>query len=505
MYLNKFRESLRLIFTTTMSNRAIGRALDYSFNSVRRLRTMATEMQLDWAAVEAMDDEKLEATFRVTRQRVESKVMPDLEQVRNELQKPDVTLRLCWEGYRRNGGNYSESQHNAIVRKYLDSLDLTMRKVYVAGEWAFVDYAGSKPHWIDPESGEKREAELFVGVLGCSNYAFAYATATQSTQDTIEAVVRFYEYCGGVARYLCTDNLKAVVIKPGREPVFNRAFLEMSRHCGAILVPARVRTPEDKGKVEVGVQFVQRWIVTQLRRRHFNSLAELNAAILELLIWLNQRPFRHLKGCRRSRFEEFDKPALKPLPAERFVYGEWAGEQKVGPDYHVKVKGHFYSVPFTLVTEYVEARTTVRTVEVFHRGKRVASHLRSADIGGCTTVPEHQPAAHRAYAEQTPDLYLDWAKTIGPAAAAAVEYQLESRDYSPMALRACSSLQRMAKDYGPDRLEAACRRGQQIRSLTLKSISSILHRRLDANAEPELPTQMVLPLHENVRGAQYYT
>lgn len=505
MYLNKFRESLRLILTTTMSNRAIGRAVDYSFNSVRRLRTMASEMQLDWAAIEAMDDERLEATFRVTRQRVETKVMPDLEYVRNELQKPDVTLRLLWEEYRRNGGNYSESQHNAIIRGYLDSLDLTMRKVYVAGEWAFIDYAGSKLYWIDPATGERHAAETFVGVLGCSNLAFAYATASQSTEDTTEAVVRFYEYCGGVARYLCSDNLKAVVIKPGREPVLNRVFLELARHYESIVVPARVRTPEDKGKVEVGVQFVQRWIIAQLRRRLFNSLAEINAAILELLIRLNQRPFRHLQGCRQSRFEEFDKPALKPLPVERFVYGEWTGEQKVGPDYHIKVKGHFYSVPFTFVTEYVEARVTVRMVEIFHRGVRVASHLRSDDIGGCTTVAEHRPAAHRAYAEQTPDRYLDWARSVGPAAMAAVEYQLESRDFSPLALRACSSLQRFAKDYGAERLEAACRRGQEIRSLTLKSIGSILQRRLDTNELPEIPLQMALPLHENVRGAQYYT
>jgi transposase len=506
MFVNKLREILRLILTTVMSNRAIDRATGVSFNTVRRIRTIVLEKRLDWPSFEAMDDEQLEATFRVQRTPWKTKLKPDVEHVRTELQKPNVTKRLLWEEYREAGGNYSESQFNHIVQKYLDRLDLTMRKVYVAGEWAFADYAGDDTlYWIDAETGEKHHVQVFAAVLGCSSYSFAYATASQSTQDTIEATVRFWEFCGGSTQYLCTDNLKAVVIKPGRDPEINRAFQEMVRHYGSIVIPARIRTPEDKGKVEVGVQVVERWILARLRNRHFNSLAEINAAIADLLPRLNTKPFRHLEGCRQSHFEKTDRPALKPLPVERFVFGEWTGQQKVGPDYHVKVKGHFYSVHHSLVTEYVEARATVRTVEVFHRGKRVASHPRSEVIGGQTTLPEHRPAAHRAYAEQSPDRYLEWAKSIGPGVTAAVQYQLDSRERSPLALRACSSLQRLAKDYTPERLEAACQRGQRIRSLTLKSIGSILQRRLESAHEPEASAQLSLPLHENVRGAQYYT
>jgi len=504
MYANQLRDVLRVVLTTEMSNRAIGRAQGLHFNSVRKCRKIIEKKGIGWPAIEAMSDDELEAQFRVVRGPTAAMIMPDFEYIRNELKKPNMTLRLLWEEYRQNGGNYSESQHNHHVRKHLNRLDLSMRKVYVAGEWAFFDYCGDTIEWTERDTGEKHRAQIAVGVQGCSNYSFAYATATQGTQDTNEAIVQFWEFCGGTAKYLCTDNTTAVVIKPGRDPKFNRVSLEMARHYGVVLIPARVRTPKDKGKVEVGVQIVQRWIIARLRKRHFNSLAEINAAILELLLWLNQRPFRHLPGCRRSHFEELDLPALNPLPGVRFEYGEWTGEQKVGPDYHVKAKGHYYSVHHSLATEHVEARVTVRAVEIFHRGRRVASHLRSVVLGGQTTLPEHRPPNHRAYAEQTPERYLDWAKSIGPAVTAVVEFQLESHERSPLALRACSSLQKLAKDYGPDRLEAACIRAQDIRSLTLKSIGSILKRRIDSSPQPEGPVQMSLPLHENVRGAHYY-
>lgn len=506
MLVMTLRDILRYILDTNMSNRAIGRAKGISFNTVRNIRLKAITMKLDLSKVQAMDDAQLEALFHVSRVPWKSRTMPDLAYIHRELQKPSVTIRLLWQEYRENGGDYSESQYAHHIRKYLARLDLTMRKVYLAGEWMFSDYAGKrKPKWTDPVTGEEHEAELLVGCLPCSNYAFAYATKSQSTEDTAEAHIEMFQFFGGVAKYLGTDNLKAVVLRPGKDPEFNKGFQEVADYHGILLIPTRVRHPQDKGKVEVGVQVIQRWVLARLRNRHFNSLAEINVAIRELLILLNDRPFRHLPGCRRSRFMEFDQPALKPLPAERFIYGEWIGEQKVGPDYHIKAKSHYYSVHYSLVSERVEVRVSARTVEVFHRGKRVASHMRNSEVGGYTTLPEHRPTSHRAYLEQTPDLYLGWAKSIGPHVAAAVEYQLESKQYSPLALRGCSSLQRLAKDYGPERLEAACRRGQQIRSLTLKSISSILQSRLDCNPEPDLPTQMALPLHDNVRGAQYYS
>jgi transposase len=313
-----------------------------------------------------------------------------------------------------------------------------------------------------------------------------------------------WDFFGGTSLYYCTDNMKSVVITPGPEPVLNREFSDLARHYQVVVIPTRVRHPQDKGKVEVGVQVVQRWIIMRLRRRHFNSVAEINIAVMELLTWLNQRPFRHLPGCRRSRFEEYDQPVLRPLPAVPYEYGEWEGEQKVGPDYHPRVRGHYYSVHYSLVAERVEARVSAKSVEIFHRGKRIASHLRSDVVGGQTTNPEHRPIAHRAYAERTPEKFLEWAKSLGPATSAAVEYQLQSRDNSPLALRACGTLQRLAKEYGAQRLEAACQRGQEIRSLTLKSISSILRRKLDA-VPTELPEQISLPLHGNVRGPHYFT
>lgn len=292
--------------------------------------------------------------------------------------------------------------------------------------------------------------------------------------------------------------------KPGIDPVINRTYLEMGRYYDVIIVPARVRRPRDKAKVEVAVLIVTRWILAKLRKMTFFSVEDINAAIAELLWQLNERPFKKLPGCRRSRFEQLDKPMLKPLPGMPFEYAEWVSKQRVGKDYHVFVKGHYYSVPHEIVGEYVEARVTKNIVEILFKGKVITSHLRSYVEGGDTTLPAHQPASHRAYADLTPDKLKDWAHRIGPASLAAVQYQFESRPHAVLGLKPCASLKKLAKEYGQKRFEAACRRGQKIGSLTVTSIRSILRHNLDDDLEQDTRVQIPLPLHDNIRGASYY-
>src|SRR5690606_31352500 len=279
-----------------------------------------------------------------------------------------------------------------------------------------------------------------------------------------------------------------------------------ARHYGTVIAPARPGKPKDKAKAEAGVLFVSRWITTALRRRKFFSVDEINEAIVELLQQLNERPFKRLPGCRRSRFEELDKPALKPLPGRPFEFAEWAAEQKVGPDYHVYAKDHAYSVPHYLVGERVEARVAHRVVEIFYRGKRVAAHIRSDKPGLHTTDPNHRPPQHQAYANQTPGRFLQWAQKIGPATVLAVEAQFEGRpDHSMLGRKACSQLQQLYRLYDdPERFEAACQRAATIKSLTVKSIRSILQRRLHEIDADEVPAQTTLPLHDNVRAADDY-
>ncbi len=504
--MNKHREALRLILTTDMTNRAVGRNVGLSHSTISKYRARVRKRRLDWTAVSAMADMEIAGLLKSKRCRVENKFLPDWAAIHREMQYRGVTLQLLWEEYRlANPGNaYAYSQFTHYYRQFVGKLDPTMRQTHRAGECTYVDFAGRTIPYADVKTGEKKHAQLFVAAMGCSNYAFMYAVRSQAVPYWIEAHERMYRFFGGTTQVVVPDNLKSAVITAGKEPTLNRTYLEQAKHYGIVIIPARVRHPKDKAKAELTVKLAYRWIVAKLRHRKFFSIDEINDAIEELLRQFNERPFKELPGCRRSRFEELDKPLLRALPADAFEYAEWTAPFKVGLDYHVRVKEHYYSVPHELITSHVEARITSKVVELFHQGRRVATHLVSDEIGGHTTDPTHQPKAHRAYASQKPELILKWARGIGPSAEAVIQHQFESRPHALLGIKSCAALQRLAKHYGAERFEAACHRAIQICSLTTKSVRSILQHRIDEMPHDERPIQVNLPLHENVRGAAYY-
>ena len=419
---------------------------------------------------------------------------------------PDVTMQMLWEEYRMDNPEdaYGYSSFTEQYRKYVVNLDLSMRQIHRAGETVFVDFAGRRIPY-QPPGEDEQYAEIFVGVLGCSKLTFAHACASQKIPDWVDAHNRMYHFFGGVPVITVPDNLKSAVTVPGAEPILNRTYKEMASHYGTVIVPARVRSPQDKSLAEIGVQIVTRWITAYLRHHKFFSLQEINDAIADRLVLLNERPFKKLPGCRRERFELLDKPRLMLLPASIYEpTAVWTSTQKVKSDYHVHVDRHYYSVPFQLVGSSVEARTTHKTVEIFSLGKRVATHARSHVTGGHTTLPEHQPVAHRKYAEQTPEHFRAWASEVGEFTTGFVEHQLNRTPHWLPGIRVCSSLVKLSKEYGANRVEAACERANLIGSLTLKSVKSILRRNLDAIDERGIPVQGQLPLHYNVRGPRYY-
>lgn len=504
--MNKMNQAVELICGTDMSNRKIGGIVGIAYNTVRRYRRLINKKQLTWADVQAMSAEDIERFLGSKYRNSSNRRVPDWDYIHRELQQRDVTRSLLWEEYRLANPDdaLSMSQFNELYNQYRRKLDLTMRQPHRAGECAFVDFAGTTIPWADPQSGEKRTAQVFVGVMGCSNYTFAYAVASQAVADWVEAHMEMFRFFGRAPQVVVSDNLKAAVTRPGRDPEINRNYLESLRWYGVVPIPARVYRPQDKAKGEVSVQYVQRWLVACLRHEQFFSLTDINVAIARLLPRLNERKFRRLPGNRRSRFVELDYPMMRDLPAQPFEHAEWTASQKVGPDYHAYVEKHYYSVPCALVQERIEARVGNRTVEIFHKGKRVAVHVRSREIGGTTTLPEHQPPQHRHYAERSPEHFLEWAQTVGTAAVAAVQYQLVSRPHALLGLKACSSLQKLSKDYNAERFEAACRRAQAIGSLTVKSIRSILQRKLAEAPHVAAPVRANLPAHDNIRGASYY-
>ena len=503
----KLRDVLREALTTDRSHRKIAQLSGSAHNTIRRYRKIAEKEGFSWQVLEKLDDSALSDIFQTKRGRKKTLRMPDYAYVHAEMAKKHQTLIQLWDEYRLADPStaYCYSQFTLYYRDYRGKLDVTMRMTHAAGDKVFVDFAGTTVPWVDKDSKEQY-AQIFVAVLGCSNYTFVYAVPSQKLPCWIACHNAMFHFLGGVPETLVPDNLKAAVTKAGREPVLNRTYLDMGRHFEITIIPARAYHPQDKAKAENGVLLISRWILAILRRRKFFSIDEINVAIVDLLKRFNDRPFKHLEGSRRMRFEKYDKPLLKPLPESLYEFARWIEPPRIDRDYHAMVDKHAYSIPYSLIGERVEARVTQRIVEIYHNSVRVAAHIRSHEAGGFTTDDAHRPKKHRAYAEQTRERFIQWAESTGPAVVAAIEAQFADKpEYSSRALTACTQLKDIARRYGAERFEAACIRAKAIESLSVKSIRSILECRLDMAEMQEAPIQAQLPFHHNVRGSNYYS
>jgi len=503
--MRKIRDVLRLS-AGGMSKRKIAASLGVSPTAAGECIRRARRFGLGWPLPEEMTDETLESRLYPppsSRAR-DQRPQPDWVRVHRELRRPGVTLQLLWEEHRgAHADGYGYSRFCELYRAWEDRLSPTMRQAHVAGERLFVDYAGTTLEVIDGATGEVITAQLFVAALGASNQTYAEATWTQGLADWIGSHTRAFAFFGGVPAMVVSDNLKSGITKACfYEPTVNRTYAEMAAHYDTAVVPARPYKPRDKAKVEVAVQVATRWIIAKLRNRRFFSLAKLNEAIAELVTALNNRVTRHLGASRQGLFEEVERSALKRLPAEPYVYAEWK-QCRAGLDYHVEVERHYYSVPHTLLRETIWARITARTVELFHRGKRVAAHARSSSDRKHTTVREHMPSSHRRYAEWTPERIQRQADAIGPKTSALVEIILRERAHPEQGFRACIGILRHAKSFGSERLEAACDRAIEIGARSYTSVTSILKTNLDRK-RPAPATDGPAIAHDNIRGPGYF-
>ncbi len=500
--MRKVKDILRLVWGCGLSSRQVASSLGMARSTVGEYLRRAAAAGLSWPLPEGLDEEQMDRRLfpPAVRTGPRARPVPDWEAVRQELRRKDMTLFLLWGEYKEDHPEgYQYSRFCDLYAEWQERRSVWLRQDHKAGEKMFVDYAGASVSITDAESGAVRPAQVFVAVLGASSYTYAEATWTQTLPDWIDSHIRAFEAFGGVPELVVSDNLKSAVTRPCRyDPEINPAYAEMLAHYGTAAMPARVRRPRDKAKAESGVQVVQRWVLARLRHRTFFSLREANEAIRPLLAELNVRPFRKLPGSRRSQFETLDRPALRPLPSTRYEMAEWR-KVRVHPDSHIEHQGHYYSVPCALRGREIEARVTAGTIELFFRGQRVASHPRSAERGRHTTVPEHLPAAHRAYLEGLP-VRLEPA---GPSTRQVMDQIMASRRHPYLGFRACQGLQRLGRIYGPERLEAACARALEIGGLTYRSIASLLKCGLDGpHARGPLRTRS--QAHANIRGADYF-
>lgn len=502
------REILRQKWLLGRGHRAIAQSLGVSLGTVGTTVLRARAASLDWPQTQALSDPALET--RLYGPRVApgtTRSLPDCASIHTELRKPGVTLQLLHLEYLEpHPQGYRYTQFCEHYCRWLAHHSLIMQQVHRAGEKLFVDCSGKKPSIIDPATGEVLPVELFVAVLGASNYTYTEATRTQRVPDWITSHTRAFAFFGGVPEAIVCDQLKSGVVLPCRyEPGLQRTYEEFVQHYGAVILPARPGRARDKAKVEVGVQLAQRWILARLRHETFFSLDALNARIAELREALNARPMRVYQASRRDLFERLDRPLLRPLPAVPFVYGEWKMAW-VNIDYHVELHGHYYSVPHRLVHEQVEVRLTVTTVEIFHQGLRIASHPRSDERGRHSTLAAHMPKAHQRHLEWTPSRMLAWARTLGPQTHALVHAIPQDWPHPEQGYRSCLGVLRLARRYGEPRVEAACSRALAVGARSYRHVEAILKHGLD---RVPLPTQTALPIgspgaHEHVRGPTYY-
>jgi len=505
--MRRIKELLRLKWACGMGDRAVAQACSVSRSTVSKYVHRAKALGLSWPLPEGWTDEELERRLFPTAAVAEAgpRFVPDWMDIHQQLRRKGVTLRLVWEEYKQahpDGLQYT--QFCVRYREWCSTLDLPLRQEHKAGEKMFVDYCGQTMPLREPKTGEMRDAQIFVAVLGASNYTYVEACWTQSLPEWIMAHVHAFQYFHGVPMLVIPDNVKAgVSVAHPYEPVVNRSYEELAEHYGCGILPARVRKPKDKAKVEKGVQDVERRILAALRHRTFFTLPELNEAIGELLFQYNERPFQKLPGSRRSLFEQLDRPALRPLPAQPYEYAEWR-KARVNIDYHVTLDGNYYSVPYQLVNQPLDARLTVTTVECYHKNKRVASHLRLQRPGQYATVTAHMPKSHQDYVQWTPERLVRWAEKTGPQTVRVVETILRARPHPQQGFRACLGLMRLGKEYGPERLEAACTRALATNAVGFKSIESILKRGLDKLPLPEKAPEKPPLDHDNIRGPEYY-
>ena len=511
--MRKTKEILRLKWQHGRSHRQIAAALAVGDGTPSEVLARAKAVGIaSWADVDALTDDELDARLYPAKPTTADRPLPDPAHLHLELRRAHVTLRLLHEEYlQQHPDGYGYTKFREHYRGWADKHQLVMRQVHKAGEKIFVDYSGKKPAYVNPETGERVECELFVAVMGASNYTFAEATATQRSHDWISSHVRLVEFLGGVPGVVVPDQLKTgVVIASRYEPAIQRTYQEWSQHYSTTILPARPASPRDKAKVEAGVLVAQRWILARLRNVTCFSLDELNEHIARLLVDLNNRIMRRYRKSRRELFEQLDAPVLAPLPASRFSPGDWT-YAIVGPDYHVRVErdGHDYSVPHTNVGDDVEIRVGASTVEVFTpgNGKRIAAHARSFVRGGTTTLVEHMPASHRKHHDESVADIEAWAQEVGACTLALVRAILAERPHPEHGFRSCRGLRHLARQYAPERIEAACERALVAGARSYLSVESILKHGLDQQplAAPVQSGEEPPPLdHENIRGPDYY-
>jgi len=450
----KIKELLRLKFECGLSNRNIAVCLNIGCSTVSEILTRFKKSELIWPLADGCSDADLTHALYQPKGASTNKVLPDFTLCFTELKRKGVTKLLLWEEYYEQYQQraYGYSQFCEYYSRWLKLQKRSMRQTHMAGDKLFIDYCGPTIPVVNPDTGEIRNAQIFVATLGASNYTYVEASESQKLVHWLQAHVNAFEHFGGAPALLVPDNLRAAVSKTDRyEPKLNDSYQKLANHYRIAIMPARPYKPKDKAKAENAVLIVERWIMMRLRHHRFNTFHELNLSIRELMTALNNRTMKQLGASRQTLFDSLDKPALKPLSAQPYLYTE-VKRAKVGPDYHIEYKRHYYSVPHQLVGQYVELEATSKLIQLYCQGQLIAQHPASNHKGGQSTHQEHMPGEHQSQT-WSPERLLSWGSSIGSATKAIVQCLLNSKAHPAQSYRSCLGLLNLPKKYSNARVE----------------------------------------------------
>ena len=502
--MNKIKEVLRLKFDCGLSYRSIASCLNISLATVSELIARFKQSQIDWPLPEDCRDADLTQALYHSKQASREKVMPDFSHYVVELRRKGMTKMLLWQEYYEQYQEhaYAYTQFCEHFNRWLKAQKRSMRQLHIAGDKLFIDYCGPRLQVVNPETGEVREAEVFVATLGASNYTYVEAFPSQGKAYWLEAHANAFEHFGGVPQLLVPDNLRSAVSKANRyEPRLNDSYQKLANHYQTAVMPARPYKPKDKAKAENAVLLVERWIMMRLRHDTFYTFKELNLAIRQLMNELNQREMKQYSASRQTLFEKLDQPALKPLPKQRYLYTE-SKQAKVGPDYHIEYRRHYYSVPHQLVGRHVELEASSRLVQIYHQGNLVAQHPRSQKERGSSTLLEHMPSNHQ-HQKWSPERLLKWGENIGPATREVIHKMLITKPHPEQSYRACLGLLSLSKTHGDARLEQASKDALVLAKPNYTFISNLLKNHHEGQLSQSKTSTPNL-IHSNVRGPNCY-
>lgn len=498
--MRKLREIARLRLGAGRTLQEVGSAVGVARSTVQLSLQRLSAAGLSWPWPDDIDDAALDAQLFPSPSITTPAHLPDFAKLRTQLGRKGVTRLLLWQEYREvHPEGLAYSQFCTRYRLWRKVQDVVLRLEHAPGDKLFVDYAGMTMPVIDAHTGEVCAVQIFVATLGHSGYTFVEATATQTVMDWLGSHRRAFAYFGGVPAAVVPDNLKAGVIRAHRyDPDINSGYQDLATHYGFAVLPARPAKPRDKAAVEGAVLIVERSILAPLRDCQFFSLVELNDALRPLCQALNQRPFQKREDSRQIVFETIERATLQPLPVGDYEHALWK-QAKVHLDYHIELERRYYSVPYALVGKQVDLRIAEHTVEIFHRGQRVATHLKGRTKGTFTTEPLHRPPHHQSTVELNLRRLLEQAAALGESVAAVIRTQSDRRRHPDEALRSSLGILRLAKDYDADALEIACARALGYKTTSYRAIVALL------KAPPPPIVMAVAPIaHDNLRGADYF-